>query len=111
MQTSVDQAAKAYKARIIQNHAKNGMSTDPRQNSALGAELAQADINAVMMTAQLGQQLLQSGTQFLNMGMQAQGLSSKIYEGLVRLDREQSKETGKAIANFAASLSGFKMAA
>ena len=114
LQTSVDQAAKAYKARIIANHAKNGMSTDPRQNSALSAELAQADINAVMMTAQLGQQLLQSGTQFLNMGMQAQGLSSKIYEGLVRLDREQSKQTGVAIANFASALSGgggFKMAA
>ena len=114
LQTSVDQAAKAYKARIIQNHAKNGMSTDPRQNSALSAELAQADINAVMMTAKIGQDLLASGTQFLNMGMQAQGLSSKIYEGLIRLDREQSKATGVAIANFASALSGgggFKMAA
>lgn len=111
---SVDQAAKAYKARIIQNHAKNGMSTDPRQNSALSQELAQADINAIMMTAQLGQQLMQSGQEFLKMGSSATGLSSKIYEGLVRLDREQSKNTGIAIANFASALSGgggMKMAA
>ncbi len=88
------------------------MSTDPRQNSALSAELAQADINAVMMTAKIGQDLLASGQNYLKMGMEAQGLSSKIYEGLIRLDREQSANTGKAIANFAAALSGgMKMAA
>lgn len=112
LQTAVDQATKAYKARVIANHAKNGMSTDPRQNSALAAELGQADTNAIMMAAQLGQQLLQSGQEFMKMGMNAQGLSSKIYEGLIKLDREQSAATGKAIANFAAALSGgFKMAA
>ncbi len=114
LQASVTAAADAYKARIIQNHAKNGMPTDPTQNSALAQELAQADLNAVMMTAQLGQKLLESGTQFLNLGMQTSGLSDKIYESLVRLDREQSANTGRAIANFASALSGgggFKMAA
>ena len=58
------------------------------------------------MTASLGQQLLTSGTNLLNMGNQSAGLSSRIYEGLVRLDREQSRATGQAIASFAAALSG-----
>lgn len=99
LQASVKQAADAAKARIIANHAHNGMSTDPSQNSALAQELAAADQNAIVVTAQLGQQLLTTGINEV-------GLSEKIYEQLVSLDRAQSQRTGQAIAQFAAALNG-----
>lgn len=99
LQTAVDNATHAMKARIIANHAKNGLSTNPAQNSALAQELNQVDLNAVALIAQQGQQLLTTG-------MNATNISSQLYGMLENLNRQQSQRTGQAIANFAAALSG-----
>lgn len=99
LQTAVDNATHAMKARIIANHAKNGQSTNPAQNSALAQELNQVDLNAVALIAQQGQQLLTTG-------MNATNMSTQLYGMLENLNRQSSQRTGQAIANFAAALSG-----
>lgn len=97
LKASVDQAANAAKARIIANHAANGQSTDPSQNSALAQELAAADQNALIAVGQLGEQLFTAGQSEI-------GLSSQIYQKLITIDQQQSASQGKAIASFAAAL-------
>lgn len=97
LKASVDQAANAAKARIIANHAANGQSTDPSQNSALAQELAAADQNALVAVGQLGEQLFTAGQSEI-------GLSSQIYQKLIAIDQQQSASQGKAIANFASAL-------
>lgn len=97
LKASVDQAANAAKAHIIANHAANGQSTDPSQNSALAQELAAADQNALVAVGQLGEQLFTAGQSEI-------GLSSQIYQKLIAIDQQQSASQGKAIASFAAAL-------
>jgi len=96
---AVKNATSAMKARIVSNHARNGQSTNPAQNSALAQELNQVDLNAVALIAQQGQQLLTTG-------MNATNMSGQLYGMLENLDRQASQRTGQAIANFAAALSG-----
>lgn len=104
LKASVDQASNAAKARIIANHAAQGQSTDPTQNSALAQELAAADQNALIAVGQLGEQLFTAGQSEI-------GLSSQIYQKLIAIDQQQSASQGKAIANFASALgSGAKAA-
>jgi hypothetical protein len=104
LKAAVDQAANAAKATIIANHARNGQSTDPTQNSALAQELAAADQNALIAVGQLGEQLFTAGQSEI-------GLSSQIYTKLIQIDQQQSASTGKAIANFAAALGSGSRAA
>lgn len=99
LKAAVDQASASAKARIVSNHAANGMSTDPNQNSALAQELSSADQNAVMMTAQIGQQLLTTGINEI-------GLSTQLYEYLMKMDQANSDRIGKAIMNFASAMGG-----
>ncbi|MDE2098997.1 MAG: hypothetical protein KGL39_17215 [Patescibacteria group bacterium] len=99
LQASVKQATDAARARAISNMASQGMSTDPRQNTALAAELAQIDQQIPILTAQIGEQLLSSG-------IAASGLSSHVYTQLSKIDQTQTAAIGKAIANMAAALSG-----
>jgi len=99
LQTAVSNATASMKARIISNHARNGQSTNPSQNSALAQELNQVDLNSVALIAQQGQQLLQSG-------MTATNMSTQLYGMLENMNRQSSQRMGQAIANFAAALSG-----
>lgn len=99
LKASVDQAANAAKARATANAAANGQSTDPTQNTQLAQELAQADMNALIAVGQLGEQLFQSGQSEIN-------LSTQIYEKLIQIDQQQTANMGKAIAGFAAAMSG-----
>ena len=99
LQASLTQATSAAKAKIISNFAGQGLNTDPSKNSALAAELAAVDQQALISTAQIGQQLFTSG-------IQETGLSSDLYKTLAGIDQTQTANIGKAIANFASSLSG-----
>lgn len=99
LKASLDQATSAAKAKIISNFAQQGMNTDPTQNTTLAAQLAQVEQQALISTAQMGQQLMQSG-------IQQSGLSSDLYKTLAGIDQTQTANIGKAIANFASSLGG-----
>lgn len=99
LQAGLTQATSAAKAKIISNFAAQGLNTDPSQNSALASELAAVDQQALISTAQIGQQLMQSG-------ITESGLSSDLYKTLANIDQTQTANIGKAIANFASALSG-----
>lgn len=99
LQAQVEKDSAAARARIIQNHAQNGMPTDPSQNSALAQELNNVDQQAMIKTAQIGERLLASGITEI-------GMSNDLYAKLIGLDRQQSQSTGLAISNFAAALGG-----
>jgi hypothetical protein len=99
LQAAVDRATQAAKAQIIANAARNGLSTDPTQNSALAQDLASADRNALIAVAQEGEQLFQAGANEVQ-------LSSQILDKLMQIDQQQTANMGKAIANFAGALSG-----
>ena len=103
LQASLTQATSAAKAKIISNFAAQGLNVDPTNgyanNSALQAELAAVDQQALISTAQIGQQLMQTG-------ITESGLSSDLYKTLAQIDQTQTANIGKAIANFASALSG-----
>ena len=98
LQAAVDKASATAKATIIANHARNGQSTDPTQNSALAQELANVDQNALISVAQQGEMLFQAG-------MSEAQLSANIMQGLMQIEQQQTQSMGKAIANFASALS------
>lgn len=106
LQAQVTSAVNAAKAQIIANHAANGQSTNPTQNSALAQELAQADINGLSLAGNLEQQLFNSGTQLLQTGINETGLSTQIYQTLVGMDQANNQQLMSAIASMAAALGG-----
>ena len=99
LQASLTQATSAAKAKVISNFASQGLNTDPAQNTALAAQLNQIDQQALISTAQIGQQLMTSG-------IQETGLSSDLYKTLANIDQTQTANIGKSIAAFASSISG-----
>lgn len=99
MKASLDQATKAAKARIISNAAANGQSTNPSQNSALAQELSAVDTNAVAAMASAQIQMMQQG-------LSATGLSSQLYDMLVKMDRQNNQDLMSAISSFASALGG-----
>ena len=98
-QAKLDQATQAAKARIISNHAKNGMPTDPSQNSALAQELNSVDMNAVGAMAQAQIDMMKTG-------LSETGLSTQLYEMLVKMDRQNNTDLMNAISSFASALGG-----
>lgn len=101
LQASLDQATKSAKATIISNFASRGMSTDPTKNSALASELAAVDAQAVVSTAQIGQNLMQTG-------INETQLSSGLYTTLANIDNAAQQRIQQSIANFAAALAPSK---
>ena len=99
LKASLDQATASAKAKVVSNFAAQGLNTDPTRNTALAAQLAQIDQQAIISTAQMGQQLMQSG-------IAESGLSSDLYKTLANIDQTQTAAIGKAIANFASAMGG-----
>jgi hypothetical protein len=93
--SAIDSATNAAIAKIKSQYASMGMAGSTPEMQAIQA----AQQNALIMTAQIGEQLLQGG-------LKAVGMESSIYETLLKMDEQQSIATGNAIANFAASLAG-----
>jgi len=99
LQTSVDMATQAAKARAVQNAASSGLPTDPSHNSSLAQTFTTIDQQAVATAGQLGAQMLQ-------LGMSETQMASTILNQLLVADQHQAQATGQAIANFAAALGG-----
>lgn len=98
LKAGLDQATASAKAKVISNYAAQGMSTDPSQNSTLAQQLALIDQQAIITTAQIGQQLFSTG-------VQESGLASGLYSTLANLDQTQTQRVGQAISSMAAALS------
>jgi hypothetical protein len=97
LQSSVDQAVAAAKARIIANHAAQGQSTDPTQNSALGQELANIDLQATAQIAQIA-------TQLYTQGIAQSQIDATLLNQIYQADVAQNKAVGDALTNFAKAL-------
>lgn len=105
-QAEVTQAVAARKAQIIANAAANGQNPNPTQNSALAQDLAAADQEGLVIAGQLETQLASTGTQLISTGLNATGLSSEIYQALVKIDQTNNNQLMTAIASMAAALGG-----
>lgn len=105
-QSALDNATNSAKKTILSNYAQKGLPTDPSKNSSLATELAQVDRQALTTKAQIEGQLSSSGSQLINTGLSATGLSSNIYNQLVGIDQTQQKQISDAIASFAKALGG-----
>jgi hypothetical protein len=93
----VQQATQAQNAATIQSYASQGKSTDPTKNTALARDLQANAENAIVMTAKLGQTILQGG-------LSAASLDQSILNSLLNLDVQQTAATGQAISNFSSAL-------
>jgi hypothetical protein len=105
-QAQLDQAVQAEKARIVQNHASQGLPADPTKNSALAQELNAVDERALATKGTLEKQLFDSGQQLVNAGIQESGMAAQLYAKLQQIDASNTTAIGTAIANFAKQLSG-----
>jgi hypothetical protein len=99
LQTAVTKATADAKTAAISNAAASGQPTDPSKNSTLASELAQIDQQATITTAQVGQQLLQSG-------LSETQLASNDYTTLLGADQTEQNLITQSISNFAKSLGG-----
>jgi len=99
LQAVVDQAKNAAKQAIISRYAAAGQPTDPMKNPALQAELQQADTQAIMEIAKIGQGLLDEG-------IKESGMASDLYKSLMTVDQQKQQRTQQAISAFAAALGG-----
>jgi hypothetical protein len=110
-QAQVKQNIDAMKAQIIQGYASRGMSTNPAQNSALAQDLANADLQAETLKANLestlstaGNQMVQTANGLLASGISATQLSAQIPIMMQTLNTTLAAETSKALASFAAAM-------
>jgi hypothetical protein len=112
-QTQIKQNVDAAKAQIIQGYATRGMSSDPKQNSALASDLANVDTQATSLQANLEQTLATAGTQLtqqanalLQSGMNATELSARIPIMVQELNAQLGQQTSQAISSFASAFGG-----
>ena len=112
-QASVTQQVQAQKAQIIQGYASRGMSTDPNQNSALAQDLANVDVQAQTLTANLestlstaGNQMVTTANQLLSSGLSATQLSAELPIQVAQLNSTLNAQMAQAISGFAAALNG-----
>lgn len=95
LQTQVNQATQSAKAQVRSYYAGLGLSGSSMEQQAL----QQVDQNAITSTAQIGEQLLQTG-------INESSLSGELLEGVIGANQKQAQSTGTAIASLAAALSG-----
>lgn len=98
-QAQVDQQVKSAKAAAVSAAAKQGLPTDPSQNSALAAQFAQIESGAVQQQQQLATNLFTSGTNEVGIGTGA-------LNNIMQVNQQQTAQTGQAISAFASSLAG-----
>lgn len=92
---SLKQAGDSAKAAIKSQYAARGMSG----SSAEAQDLANVD-------AQISSQGTQIATQLLQTGIQETGLSSQLYDQIMKATMQQDEGLGSAITNFASSVAG-----
>lgn len=95
-QAAINQATAAAKATMRSQFAAQGLAGSQQEQQAL----AQIDLQAQTQSFSIADKLLQQG-------IDETQLSSGIYDNLLKINQQQTKDTGSAIANFASSISGF----
>lgn len=95
VQSAIDQATKAGIESIKSRYA----SMSATGSTAEAEDIAALQQNAAAQGATIATNLLQTG-------INESGLASGIYENLVGISNQQNQQTGTAIANLAAALSG-----
>jgi len=95
VQTAINNATAGAKAAIRAKYASQGLSGSSMETQ----ELSQVDLNAVSAGATTAIKLYDQGLQDAN-------ISQEIYRTLLSTDVAQQQQTGNAIANLAAALSG-----
>lgn len=96
-QAALSQATNAAKAQARSQFASMGLSGSQQESQAL----QQIELNAASQQFSIADKLL-------TQGLSDTQLSSQIYSDLLKVNEQQTKDTGSAIANFAASLGGFQ---
>ncbi len=105
-QTQITQAINSAITQAKSAAAAQGLSTDPTQNTALAAQIAEINNQQPILQEQIAQQLAGTGTSLINAGATAAGLSGNLYQALVQNDTTQAANAGKAIATLAAAMNG-----
>jgi hypothetical protein len=95
VQTAINNATQGAAAAIRAKYASQGLSGSSMEQQ----EINQLQLNAASSGAQVAIQLYDSGLQDAN-------ISQEIYKTLLSTDVNQQQQTGQAIANVAAALSG-----
>lgn len=103
MEASVKQATDAAIATAKSRMAAQGLSADPTKNSMLADQIEQIQRNAQVQRAQLMQGLAETGGKLVQTGLNATDLTNKVYDSLIKVNQQQSANTGAAIARLAAS--------
>ena len=92
-QAEVKQQVAAQRAAIIQGYASRGMSTNPQQNSGLAQDLANLDLQAQSLSANLestlstaGSQMVTTANQLLQSGLSATEFASELPIKVASLD-------------------------
>lgn len=93
-QSAVDQALRAAQATIRSRYASLGMTGSTPE----AQDLAGAEMNAVAMRFQIGQQMAQTGLQSM---AGSNDLASRIYAAILQAETAQGSELGDALAAFA----------
>lgn len=112
-QSQVDQIVASQKAKIIQGYASRGMSSDPRQNSALAQDLNNVDAQALTLKtnteatlATAGNGMVQQANQLLNSGMTATQLAAELPILMQKLESELNTQASQALSLFANAAGG-----
>lgn len=112
-QAQVDQQIAAAKASVVQGYAARGQNTNPQQNSALAQDLANVDLQAQSLKANLestlasaGNQMVQTANTLLASGINATNLASEIPIQVSQLNAQLNAQMSTAVSNFAAALNG-----
>lgn len=95
-QGAINQATAAAKASTRSKFASMGLAGSQQEQQAL----SQIDLQAQTQSFSIADKLLQQG-------IDETKLSSGIYDDLLKVNQQQTKDTGTAIANFATSIGGF----
>jgi hypothetical protein len=113
MQAILDNYKNSQRARIIQGYAArdptNPSAADPTQNSALAQELNAVDNQTLALQESIGNQILTTANQMLSTGASATNIAAELPLMMQRLNIALQQESGNAIANFAAAMSGGTM--
>ena len=116
-QSQVNQWVQGLKASIVSGYGARNMPTDPKQNSALAQDLANADAQGVTLSNQLlgqlqaaGQAMVQQANTMIAQGLSATQIAAEIPIAMQKLSIQLGQNTSTSIASFAGATSKFASA-
>ena len=109
MQAILDNYRNSQRARVIQSYTGQGQSGDPTKNTALAQDLNAVDNQMLALQESVGNQIVTTANQMLASGASATNIAAELPMMMQRLDIALQQQSGNAIANFAAAMSGGTM--